>query len=155
EIDKDDQLAFVDNTSDGTIRARGFGGKEKQIEKKEDVEDMDLDFDVGEVKQVGLKSSFEIMKEIFADLRKGTGSTVISSAGGLEYALEGDVWKNGVFTYSVLTGLKNKKADLDNDGKVLLSELKKYLQREVPRLTDGRQKPTSRIENITNDFQIW
>lgn len=155
EIDKDDQLAFVDNTSDGTVRARGFGVADTEIKDEEDVEDMDLDFDVGEIKQVGLKSSFEIMKEIFADLRKGTGSTVISSAGGLEYALEGDVWNNGVFTYSVLTGLKNKKADLDNDGQVLLSELKQYLQIEVPKLTDGRQKPTSRIENISNDFRIW
>lgn len=173
EIDKYDELAFSETTNDGQITARGFGqtggtgkgtggkeGKEDQeeippIEEDEQVGALDLDFDIGEVQQVGLENSFEVMKEVFADLRRGTGATVISSAGGLEYALEGDIWQNGVFTYCFLSGLKTRQADLDNDGKVKLSELQKYLQSEVSKLTDGRQQPTSRVENIQNDFVIW
>jgi hypothetical protein len=80
---------------------------------------------------------------------------VVSSAGGAEYAMEGKAWKNGIFTYCMVSGLKERKADLDKDGKVMLSELQKYLQAEVPRLTSGKQTPTSRAENLYNDVEIW
>jgi hypothetical protein len=69
--------------------------------------------------------------------------------------LEGAEWKNGVFTYCLLSGLKNKKADLNQDGKVMLSELQKYLKEQVPKVTNGRQQPTSRVENLSVDFRIW
>jgi uncharacterized caspase-like protein len=107
------------------------------------------------VQKVGLENSFELMKELFSDLRKGNGTTVISSAGGAEYAMEGAEWKNGIFTYCLLSGLKEKKADLNGDGIVMLSELQQYLTLTVPELTQGKQRPTSRVENLTNDFQIW
>lgn len=109
------------------------------------------------IKKQGLsaESSFELMKELFTDLRRGIGATVISSAGGAEYAMESAKWNNGVFTYCLLSGLKDKKADLDKDGKVMISELQLYLQKAVPELTNGKQRPTSRVENINNDWQVW
>ena len=55
------------------------------------------------------------MKELFADLRRGTGATVTSSAGGAEYALESSQWNNGVFTYSIIEGIETKKADLNKE----------------------------------------
>jgi hypothetical protein len=88
-------------------------------------------------------------------LRRGSGTSVISSAGGAEYAMEGTMWRNGVFTYCFLSGLKNMKADLNKDGKIMLSELQTYLQKEVVTLTKGKQTPTSRAENLYNDIQIW
>lgn len=48
---------------------------------------------------IGLKNSFELMQELFADLRRGTGAIVISSASVKEFAFESDAWHNGVFTY--------------------------------------------------------
>jgi WD40 repeat protein len=109
------------------------------------------------VKKSGLsrESSFELMKELFTDLRRGVGATVISSAGGTEYAMESAKWNNGVFTYCLLSGLKGAKADLNKDGKIMISELQLYLQKAVPELTGGRQRPTSRVENINNDWQVW
>jgi uncharacterized caspase-like protein len=92
---------------------------------------------------------------LFNDLRVGSGTTVISAAGGMEFAIEGDKWKNGVFTYSLLTGLQDGLADLNGDKQITLSEIQKYLYIKVPQLTDGRQKPTTRIENLSNDFRIW
>ncbi|HAS44443.1 MAG TPA: hypothetical protein DCS93_28450, partial [Microscillaceae bacterium] len=105
--------------------------------------------------KVGLKNSYELMKTLFTDLRKSTGSTVLSSAGGGEFALESEEWNNGVFTYSLLDGLRNRKADLNQDGKVMLSELQQYLGKRVQELTNGQQTPTSRVENLDNDFRIW
>jgi WD40 repeat protein len=110
--------------------------------------------DVG-VKYIGLENSFELMKQLFSDLRRSSGTTVISSAGGVEYAIEGAQWNNGVFTFCLLKGLKAGEADVDKDGNIVLSEIQEYLQKNVSQLTNGQQKPTSRKENINNDWRIW
>lgn len=92
---------------------------------------------------------------LFNDLRKGTGATVISSAGGVEYAMESDEWKNGLFTYCMLMGLETRKADLNNDGTIMLLELQEYVIDRVTKLSKGKQTPNSRIQNIELDFPIW
>lgn len=106
-------------------------------------------------KNLGLKTTGELVGELFTDLRRGTGATIISSAGGMEYAMESDQWKNGLFTYCLLYGLKNQAADANHDGQIMLSELHSYLRKEVTRLSGGAQQPVSRIENISLDFRIW
>lgn len=103
----------------------------------------------------GMANTSEIMKELFTDLRKGTGSTVISSAGGAEFAMESDLWKNGLFTFCVLNGLKKGAADLNKDGTIMLSELQEYVKNSVVSLSGGRQSPTTRIQNISMDFPVW
>ena len=136
EVDKEEvELVAETQVSQGEIKFRAVPGKK--------------------VKKVGLDNSFELMKTLFADLRKNSGAIVISSAGGAEYAIEGNQWKNGVFTYSLINGIKSKKADLNKDGVIRASELQKFLEAEVTRLTEGKQKPTSRVENQLNDFVIW
>jgi uncharacterized caspase-like protein/WD40 repeat protein len=137
ELDKEDiAITASSSSTNGAIKFRDFGMQVKN-------------------KTVGLQNSFELSKQLFSDLRKTNGTTVISAASGVEYAIEGDVWQNGVFTYALLSGLQDKKADLNNDGAVYLSELQKYLQARVPELTQGKQTPTSRAENMINDFRIW
>jgi hypothetical protein len=106
-------------------------------------------------KRLGLENSFDLMKELFVDLRRGTGATVIASAGGMEFAVEGENWQNSVFTYALLAGLKNGKADLDKNGAVMVSELQQYLAKEVSNLTNNQQRPTFRLENISNDWRVW
>lgn len=137
EVDKEEiqLVAKAEKTEEGEIQFRSVGNTQ--------------------VQRIGLENSFEMMKNLFTDLRKGSGTIVISSAGGGEYAMEGSEWKNGVFTYSLLKGLKDKKADLNKDGKIMASELQEYLQQTVSELTRGKQKPTSRTEILENDFQIW
>ena len=105
--------------------------------------------------KTGLENSFELMKYLFTDLRKNSGATIISAAGGTEVASETDEWKNGAFTFCLLNGLKNGLADADHDGKIMLSELKDYMYKAVPQLTGGKQQPTFRSENIRGDFRIW
>ncbi len=105
--------------------------------------------------RVGITTSFELMQEIFSNLSKGSGAVVISAAAGNSYALESDEWRNGIFTYSIINGLRNEKADKNRDGTITVSELKEYVSREVERLTNGQQKPTSRNENLEFDFKVW
>ena len=105
--------------------------------------------------RLGLDNSFELMKQLFVDLRRGTGATVISSASGVEFAMEGEEWQNGVFTYCLLKGLREGVADLDKNGQVMVSELQQFLAAQVPKLTGGRQQPTFRVENISNDWRVW
>jgi len=76
-------------------------------------------------------------------------------AGGGEFAQESGEWKNGVFTYAVLNGIKNNSADINGDGHILISELQDYVRATVIDLTHGMQKPTARNQNFSNDFRFW
>lgn len=105
--------------------------------------------------KAGLKNSFSYMKTLFNDVTKGTGATVISAAGGYEFALESDDWSNGVFTYAILNGLSSGDADLDGDGYVRVLELKNYVTLQVVKLTNGKQHPTTRSENALNDYILF
>jgi WD40 repeat protein len=125
-------------------------------EEDEQIEDIEFRA-VGEAVKVDETKSnpSRVMNELFNDLRKGTGATVISSAGGAEYAMESDEWKNGLFTYCLLMGLKNQKADLNNDQQIELTELQTYVTEKVKALSHGKQIPNSRIQNLELDFRIW
>lgn len=140
ELDKDE---IEENTNDkdeeqGDIIFRSVG---KSIQIKDN--------------PLGLKSTNELMKTLFTDLRKGTGATVISSSGGAELSIEGGQFENGLFTYCLLNGLLNKEADLNKDKSISISELQMYVSSEVNKLSNGRQTPTSRIQNNELDYRIW
>jgi WD40 repeat protein len=100
-------------------------------------------------------SSVRFQQDWFADLRRGTGAVVISSASGSEYALEGEQWNNGVFTYALLDGLKNRAADANGDREVTVGELQTYVSTKVIELTRGGQNPTVRRENLAYDFAVF
>jgi WD40 repeat protein len=116
-----------------------------------------IDIIVTDVQQseLGLQNSFELMQEMFVNLTRGNGAVVISAAGGKQFAYEGGQWNNGVFTYCILKGLKEKAADKNSDGQITVSELKDYVSTQVEILTNGKQKPTSRRENLEFDFKVW
>lgn len=137
EIDKEEVEVTTIKTPKEGLKFRNFG--DQTIKNK----------------NLGLQNSFELSKQLFNDLRKGSGTTVLSAASGVEVALEGDKWQNGVFTYCLLSGLKDKRADTNQDGQVMLSELQFFLFKEVSLVTGGKQQPTSRIENLVIDWRIW
>ncbi|MBX7094237.1 MAG: caspase family protein [Flavobacteriales bacterium] len=100
------------------------------------------------------RTSTELLKELFADVRRGTGATIISSAGSAEFAMESGEWKNGLFTYVLLNGLKSGDADLDKNGHVSVTELLRYTGTVVDELSKGKQHPTTRSENVSLDFDL-
>ncbi len=103
----------------------------------------------------GLENILELSKTLFGDLRNGTGTTIISAAGGTEFALEGVDSQNGLFTSSLMEGITSRRADLNRDRKFTVSELRKYITDRVVNLSRGQQVPTSRAENLKYDFRIY
>ena len=106
-------------------------------------------------KIIGLENSFDLMKELFADLRFNNGAQVISSSAGVEYSLEGRKWENGVFTYAFKDLLLDKAVSNEQDDVITVSELKNHLYYRVQELTHGLQTPTMRQENPEYDFVVW
>lgn len=140
ELDKDD----VEETKKEVVKASSVvfrSGGQEIYQLKEDA--------------FGLKNTFELSKSLFGDIRKGTGATVISAAGGAEFALEGVNSENGLFTSCLLEGINTRRADFDRDRKYSVSELRKYVSNRVMLLSNGKQVPTSREENVKNDFPVF
>jgi len=101
--------------------------------------------------QKGVQNSFELMQSLFYDLDRGNGSFIISAAGGKEYAYESKEWNNGVFTYSYIKAFNELK---HNGNTINISALKDLIYTSVKELTNGKQKPTSRSENVEWDWRI-
>ena len=102
----------------------------------------------------GMKQVRELLDELFVDVRFGVGATVLSSAGGMEVALEGNDWENGLFTWCLKNGLLKRAADLNSDGKISTGELIKYVSQEVNYLSTGIQTPIARHENKQQEIVI-
>lgn len=104
---------------------------------------------------MSLSNSFLLMQELFANLNRGSGAVVISASAGDSYAYESDKWKNGIFTYTLLEGIKTMKADLNSDDIITVNELKEYVYKNVETATGGNQKPTARQQNLELNFRMW
>ncbi|HQY12478.1 MAG TPA: hypothetical protein PK133_09710, partial [Ferruginibacter sp.] len=87
-------------------------------------------------------------QNLFVNVSKRTGATIISAAAGTEFALEKGDLKNGVFTYCVMEAM-------DKYPTMKISDLKKTVGARVTELTKGMQKPTSRNEAIAVDWDVW
>ena len=103
----------------------------------------------------GLQNTLELSKSLFGDLKKGTGATIISAAGGTEFAMEGLNSQNGLFTSTLIQGINTRRADLDRNRSFTIREIQEYVSEQVTKLSNGKQVPTSREENIKNDFQVY
>lgn len=95
-----------------------------------------------------------IIGDMFRDIRRGVGATVLSSAGGGELAVESPEWNNGLFTYCLLKGIRSNDADADGNGTISLNEWINYTRRKVSDMSEGRQSPTLRSQNYHNDLEI-
>jgi hypothetical protein len=95
------------------------------------------------------KQAFLMMKELFSDLTRGNGAFMISAAGSTEFAFEGNQWKNGVFTLSLLESLRELRYrdNINGPAKIPVSMLRKSIYEKVRTFTRGMQNPTSRQEN--------
>jgi len=103
----------------------------------------------------GASEWYDRLQGLFIDLRRGSGSTILSSSAGAEYALESSEQQNGLFTYAVLEALDGKReADTNKDGSVQMSELGEYVKKRVSELTNNKQTPNTRPLNLEGDFTL-
>lgn len=98
--------------------------------------------------KAGSANSFELLQHFFANVSRGTGTTVISAAAGTQYALErGDI-QNGVFTYSIIEAMNTYPS-------INVQFLKRYVTSRVVELTNGLQRPNARTETNITDWRVW
>jgi len=95
---------------------------------------------------------------VFTDLMGVDGVLVMTACQATELAQQDDSLGYGVFTYFLLSGLGGlekvgePEADTDQDGRVTVEELKRYLQREVPQyVSDVMLKTSPQNPLITGD----
>jgi hypothetical protein len=134
EVDRD-VISFAGTVSD-TQFVKSYGRSSIVIKKKNK-----------------LQNTVKLMEQYFTDVSKNNGANIISAAAGEEYALESSEWNNGVFSYSFMKGFFEKGADKNYDG-VSQSEIRKYMQQLVLKLTKGKQQPTSRSINSDFDWHL-
>lgn len=91
------------------------------------------------------------IQDQFVRLGEDTGTTIISASGGEQSAWESGTWGHGAFTLALLEGLEGR-ADLDSDGRVMLSEIQQQVPRRVEELTGGLQLPMTRLDNVDLEF---
>ncbi|MFN5911954.1 MAG: caspase domain-containing protein, partial [Bacteroidota bacterium] len=94
-------------------------------------------------------NSFELMLNNFGDFSNNNGAFVISAAGGEEVAYETEQ-VGGVFTHAVLRSI----ADLSGNERFTVNALQKLVNRYVEEFSEGRQKPTTRNQNVSWDWDF-
>jgi WD40 repeat protein len=83
------------------------------------------------------------------------GVVIMSGSTGEESSLESEEWQHGVFTLSLIEGIKNKKADIKSDGLIYLRELDFFVSNNVYELTNGKQNPTTQKPSTISKLIIY
>lgn len=149
------KILIMDTCHSGELDEDEIEASSVEIASADDIQFRNAGAGVRKKESFGMQNTAELMEHMFTDIRRGSGAHVISSAGGVEYAMEGDEWQNGLFTYCLLRGLENTRADANNNHEIVVSELKDYVYKEVKKLSEGKQVPTAREMNSNLDFRVW
>jgi uncharacterized caspase-like protein len=84
---------------------------------------------------------------------KDNSTVIFTSSRGSELSQESRELGHGLFTYSIIQGMKGD-ADLIKDGKITMKELDAYVSETVPRLTGGAQHPTTTTPDGYVNFSV-
>jgi uncharacterized caspase-like protein len=131
--------AAVDSSLIGKVAMRSIGTRGMTIKAVEGAK--------------GKSDWYEKLQDMFVDLRRGSGATVISSSQGAEYAFESSEQSNGLFTYALMEALDGK-ATPNKDGQITISAIGDYVKKRVQDLTKGKQNPNLRGVNLEEDFTL-
>ena len=91
---------------------------------------------------------FELMQEMFPDVGRNSGTTILSASRGTQTANEWDEIRHSIFTYSILELLQQQPH-------ASVWQLKEHTYRRVLELTNGVQRPTTRQEMKNSDWMLW
>lgn len=101
-----------------------------------------------------------LKRSLYANLHYGTGAVVITSSGSMGLSYEGvdsrgKEVSNGVFTYSLISGLETTGQIKTGTKKIQVSEIMKWIHNNVKALTRGRQTPSLRREFFQRDNTVY
>ena len=111
----------------------------------------------------GARANATDLNQALTDLRQAPdGLAVFASSSADEQSYEDAGWKNGAFTEAILQALVDGRADTgeygDNNGIITLSELERYVKRQVPEMVKAvkqqRQHPIL-TRNDLGDLPIY
>jgi len=150
ELDADEkkQLAASDASAQGVpiqsgskVAMRAIGTRGMQVKAVEGAK--------------GRNDWYERLQDMFVDLRRGSGSTILSSSEGAEYAYESSDQQNGLFTYALMEALDGKGHPADaKSPEVTMSQVAEYVKKRVGDLTNHKQTPNARRVNLEGDFAL-
>jgi hypothetical protein len=129
----------ADSAIKGTVAMRAIGTRGMTVKAVEGAK--------------GKSDWYEKLQDMFVDLRRGSGATVISSSQGAEYAFESSEQSNGLFTYALMEALDGKATPNEN-GQITISTIGDYVKKRVQDLTKGKQNPNLRGVNLEEDFTL-
>ncbi len=155
DIPVQNKAMFLDACHSGLSDTRGKTEKVKYVDESSNVTSYGSRGGKTRINGITSNLAYQTMQDLFNNLNRGSGTVVISASAGNSYAFESDEWENGVFTYCLINGLKNRMADTDKNGEITINELSRYVSLEVDKLTRGGQKPNERQENLYNNFRLW
>jgi len=153
-IPTSNKIAFLDACHSGGLEKKLYAYSENNMLHTEGKRGLDI-VNLIDSSSYNDEESYFLMNELFSDFTDPGSLIVISAARGSQYALEGSTFGNGLFTSCLISGLTDLRADLDNDKRISVSELKKYLYYMVPLISNKHQTPVFRKGNIDNDWFIW
>lgn len=100
----------------------------------------------------GLNTTIRANAKYLEEMNKiPSGVGFLSAADQTELSYELDSLNAGVFTYSLLEGLRGN-ADTNNDGMVNFKELKDYVSDKVAELTERKQRPQANTTSVAANY---
>jgi tetratricopeptide (TPR) repeat protein len=100
----------------------------------------------------GLNTTIRANAKYLEEMNKiPSGVGFLSAADQTELSYELDSLNAGVFTYSLLEGLRGN-ADINNDGMVTFKELKDYVSDKVAELTERKQRPQANTTSVAANY---
>ena len=148
------RFCFVDACHSGELDKEDYAPDKMEMKPVGKLVFRNAGYGTRQLKANGVEQVQTLFNELFIDVRWGLGATILSSAGGMEVALEGLQWENGLFTWCLKEAILNRAADRDNDGKVSTNELIDYVSTEVSKLSGGMQTPSVRQGNRQQNYMF-
>lgn len=102
----------------------------------------------GERGNRGIKIVSKCFSEEIERIGKVEGRAVLSSCSSDEVSYEDDKLEHGIFSYFVLQGLRHLKADWNNDYRITVYELGRYVKNEVQEWCKRNRKSPSQTPRL-------
>jgi Caspase domain len=96
----------------------------------------------------------DLMEAIRALATEENGVVIMAASTGKESSFESEEWQHGAFTLALLEGMRDGKADLNEDGIINIREIDYYVAERVKVLTKGKQHPTTQKPSVVSEFPL-